>query len=96
MNPKVEKIDEPDLRMRVLQGVEEIPYLRPTMARHGDYLILSSSEELVRGMVEVEAGKRQGIRSSPDFNELGGDYLKKGTGWPIWANVCRKCWEICN
>jgi hypothetical protein len=70
MNPKVEKIDQPDLRIRVLEGVEEIPYLRPTMARHGDNLILSSSEELVRGMMEVEAGKRQGIRSSPDFNEL--------------------------
>jgi hypothetical protein len=80
MNPKVEKIDEPDLRMRVLQGVEEIPYLRPTMARHGDYLILSSSEALVRGMVEVEGGKRQGIRSSPDFNELAGGLPEKGNG----------------
>jgi hypothetical protein len=80
MNPKVEKIEEPDLRMRVLQGVEEIPYLRPTMARHGDYLILSSSEELVRGMVEVEAGKRQGIRSSPDFNELAVGLPEKGNG----------------
>jgi hypothetical protein len=64
----------------VLQGVEEIPYLRPTMARHGDYLILSSSEELVRGMVEVESGKRQGIRSSPDFNELALGLPEKGNG----------------
>jgi hypothetical protein len=80
MNPKVEKIDEPDLRMRVLQGVEEIPYLRPTMARHGDYLILSSSEDLVHEMVEVEAGKKQGIRSSPDFNELAAGLPGKGNG----------------
>jgi hypothetical protein len=80
MNPKVEKIDEPDLRMRVLQGVEELPYLRPTMARHADYLILSSSEELVRGMVEVESGNKQGIRSSPDFNQLAAGLPEKGNG----------------
>jgi hypothetical protein len=80
MNPKVEKIDQPDLRMRVMQGVEEIPYLRPTMAQHGDYLILSSSEELVRGMVEVESGQRQGIRSSPDFRQLAAGLPEKGNG----------------
>jgi hypothetical protein len=78
MNPKVEKINEPDLRMRVLRGVEEMPYLTPTMARHGDYLILSSSEELVRGVIDSESGKTQGITSSPDFNKLAAGLPEKG------------------
>jgi hypothetical protein len=78
MNPKIEKIDEPVLRMRVLGGVEEIPYLTPTMARFGEYLILSSSENLVRGMADAESGKAPGIKSSFDFNELAAGVAARG------------------
>jgi hypothetical protein len=70
MNPKVHKIDGPAVRMRVLEGVEEMPYLTPTMARYGDFLVVSSSEKLVRGMMDADSGKTEGIRTSSEFIKL--------------------------
>jgi hypothetical protein len=78
INPKVLKIDEPDVQMRVLEGVEEMPYLTPTMARFGDYLIISSSEKLVRGMMDAESGKTEGIRASSEFAKLSAGMPEKG------------------
>ena len=78
MNPKVQKIDQPDVRMRVLEGVEEMPYLTPTMARYGDHLILSSSANLVRGMIAAGSGKTQGVRASPEFTRLSAGMVEEG------------------
>jgi hypothetical protein len=78
LNPKVSKIDDPNLRLRVMQGVAELPYLTPTLARFGDYLIVSSSEKLVRGMMEAESGKPNGMRSSADFQALSVGLPEKG------------------
>lgn len=78
MNRNVAKIDEPNVRMRVMQGVEEISYLTPTMARYGDYLIISSSDKLVRQMLDAASGKTEGIRASPDFNKLASGMAEKG------------------
>ena len=78
MNPKIQKIDQPDIRMRVLEGVEEMPYLTPTMARYGEYLIFASSENLVRGMIAAGSGKTQGIRVSPEFTRLSAGLAEKG------------------
>jgi hypothetical protein len=78
MNPKVSKIDDPNLRLRVMEGVEELPYLTPTLARFGDYLIVSSSEKLVRGMMDAESGKPNGMRSSADFQALSVGLPEKG------------------
>jgi hypothetical protein len=90
MNPKVDKIDQPDLRMRVLQGVEEIPYLTPTLARYGDYLIVASSEKLVRGMVDADSGKTPGIRASSDFNKLAAGLPEKGNSMAYLAKDLQK------
>ena len=90
MNPKVQKIDEPDIRMRVMEGVEEIPYLTPTMARYGDYLIVASSEKLVRGMVDASTGKTPGIRASPDFNKLSAGIVAKGNSVAFVAKRLQK------
>jgi hypothetical protein len=76
--PGVEKIDQPDLRMRVVKGNNPEPYLSPTLARYGNYLILSSSENLVRGIIDASSGKTQGVRSSPDFNALSDGMPDKG------------------
>jgi hypothetical protein len=78
MNPKVSKIDDPNLRLRVMEGVEELPYLTPTLARFGDYLIVSSSVKLVRGMMDAESGKPNGMRSSADFQALSVGLPEKG------------------
>ena len=78
LNPKVSKIDDPNLRLRVMEGVAELPYLTPTLARLGDYLIVSSSEKLVRGMMDAESGKPNGMRSSADFQTLSAGLPEKG------------------
>jgi hypothetical protein len=90
MNPKVQKIDEPDVRMRVLEGVEEMPYLTPTMARYGDYLIVSSSEKLVRGMIDADSGRTQGIRTSSEFIRLSAGMPEKGNGVAYIAKRLQK------
>jgi hypothetical protein len=90
MNPKVQKIDEPDVRMRVLEGVEEMPYLTPTMARYGDYLIISSSEKLVRGMMDADSGKTEGIRASSEFIKLSVGMPDKGNSVVYLAKRLQK------
>jgi hypothetical protein len=90
MNRKVDKIDQPNLRMRVLQGVEELPYLTPTLARYGDYLILASSEKLVRGMADADSGKTLGIRASSDFNRLAAGLPEKGNSMAYLAKDLQK------
>jgi hypothetical protein len=67
--PDVEKTDQPDLRMRVLRN-NPAPYLSPTLARYRNYLIVSSSENLVRGIIDADTGRTQGIRSYPDYNGI--------------------------
>jgi hypothetical protein len=92
MNPKVAKINEPDLRMRVMEGVEEVSYLTPTLARYGDYLILSSSVNLVRGMIDAQSGKTQGIRSSAEFNRLSVGMAEEGNSVSYVAKPLQKIW----
>ncbi len=90
MNPKVQKLDEPNVRMRVLEGVEEMPYLTPTMARYGDYLIISSSEKLVRGMMDADSGKAEGIKASPEFIKLSAGMPEKGNSVVYLAKRLQK------
>jgi hypothetical protein len=90
MNPSVAKIDTPDLRMRVMQRVEEIPSLAPTMARYKDYLIFASSDKLVRQMVGAASAETNGIRSSADFNKLAAGVAEKGNSVAYVAKGLQK------
>jgi hypothetical protein len=90
MNPNVSKIDQPDFRLRVMKGVQEIPYLTPTLARHGNYLIISSSEELVHGMINAESGKIPGLTSSSKFQKLSSGLPEKGNGIAYVAKLLQK------
>jgi hypothetical protein len=77
-NPKVQGTDEPDLKIRVLKGMTELPYVSPTLARAGDYLIFSTREEIVKAMVNAKSGKAPGIKSSSDFTRLAAGLPEKG------------------
>jgi hypothetical protein len=90
MNPNVAKIDTPNVRMRVMRNVEEIPSLAPTMARYGDYLIISSSDKLVRQMLDTASGKTGGIKSSADFNTLAAGMAEKGNSVAYVAKRLQK------
>jgi hypothetical protein len=78
LNPKVQSTDEADLKMRVLKGMTELPYVSPTLARTGDYLIFSTSEEIVRAMADAQSTKVPGIKSSADFARLAAGTPEKG------------------
>jgi hypothetical protein len=77
-NPGVEKTDQRDLKMRVMKGPEPVNYLRPALARYGNYMILSSSDTLIQGIVDANTGKSEGIRSSAEFNALSAGMPDKG------------------
>jgi hypothetical protein len=74
----VQSTDEADLKMRVLKGMSELPYVSPTFAQTGGYLIFSTSEGLVRAMVDAQSAKTPGIKSSPDFARLAAGMPEKG------------------
>ncbi len=78
LNPKVQSTDEADLKMRVLKGMSELPYVSPTFAQTAGYLIFSTSEGLVRAMVDAQSAKTPGIKSSPDFARLAAGMPEKG------------------
>ena len=77
-NQEVEKTDELDLKLRVLKGKEPVTYLTPALARYGDYMILSSSDTLIRAVVDANSGKSEGIRTSAEFNALSAGMPDKG------------------
>jgi hypothetical protein len=60
------------------------------LARHGSYLIISSSEKLVHGMIDAESGKKPGITSSSDFQKLSSGLPEKGNGIAYVAKRLQK------
>jgi hypothetical protein len=79
LNPKVQKTDEPNLKMRVLPDWSPILYITPALARVDNYLIISTSDKLVRAIVDTQTGKIPGLKSSPEFTRL-------STGLPTHGN----------
>src|SRR6516165_5679443 len=77
-NPKVQSTNEADLKLRVFKGITGLAFISPTLARTGDYLIFSTSEELVRAMLDAKSGKVEGIKSSADFARLSAGMPEKG------------------
>jgi len=70
-NPQVIKSDEGGLRMRTMPIPLPLPVaLRPTLARHADYLFIASNDELVKHMMAVKAGKENGLKTTAEFKRL--------------------------
>jgi hypothetical protein len=67
LSQDVEKLDEPDLKLRVVNLTGSVPYLRPTLARFADYLVFASNDKLVRALKETKTGKVAGLKSRTDF-----------------------------
>jgi hypothetical protein len=67
----VVKTDEPGLKMRTVPIPLPIPVeVHPTMARVGDYLLLASSDTLVREIVAVNSGQKKGFKATDAFKKL--------------------------
>ena len=65
------KTDENGIRARTMQIPLPLPIVvSPTVARYGDYLIFSSTLELVKKIADVKDGKKPGIKTAPEFQRL--------------------------
>jgi hypothetical protein len=67
LSQDVEKADEPDLKLRIVNLKGSAPYLRPTLARFADYLVFASNDKLVRALKDTKSGKVAGLKIRPDF-----------------------------
>jgi hypothetical protein len=67
----VVKTDEPGFKMRTVPLPLPLPVeVHPSLARVGDYLLLASSDTMVREMVAVKSGKKKGFKSTETFKKL--------------------------
>jgi len=70
-NPQVISSDQGGLRMRTMPIPLPLPVaLRPTIARQGDYLFLSSTDDLIKRMLAVKAGQLNGLKTVAEFTRL--------------------------
>ena len=77
-NPTTQKEDRPDLRIRVIPGAAPVEYIRPTLAKMKNYLIIASNDKLVRNFAESLAGNAPTISTVAEFKELAKDVGDSG------------------
>jgi hypothetical protein len=83
-NPLVSKVDDPDLKMRTMNIPLPIPIdLRPTVARFGDYLVVASSDTLVREILAVKSGKNKGFTATDEFKKLSQGIPDRGNNFSL-------------
>ena len=83
-NPLVSKVDEPGLKMRTMNIPLPIPMdLRPSLARFGDYLVVASSDTLVREIVAVKSGGNKGFKATAEFKKLSQDIPDRGNSFGL-------------
>lgn len=70
-HPQVIRSEEGGLRMRTMPIPLPLPIaLRPTVGRQGEYLFIASSDELLKNMMAVKAGKLAGLKTTAEFKRL--------------------------
>jgi hypothetical protein len=79
MGQRVLRTNTSELKLRtVLVPVQTPIELRPTIARSGDYLFIATTDTIIREAVEVKAGRKPGIKSTPEFARLSKDVPEQG------------------
>jgi hypothetical protein len=70
-NPQVIRTEEENLSARILPVPLPLPFqLRPTLARHGEYLFVASNEDLVKTLLAVKSGSQAGLTDREEFKRL--------------------------
>jgi hypothetical protein len=83
-NPLVSKVDEPGLKMRTFSIPIPIPVeVRPSIARVGDYLVVASSDSLVREILAVKSGQKKGFKTTDEFKRLAQDVPDQGNNFSL-------------
>jgi hypothetical protein len=57
--------------------------LKPTLARVGDYLILTSTDKLLQDIVAVQSGKKSGFKATAEFKKLSQDIPVAGNNFTL-------------
>ncbi len=84
LNKFLSKVEEPGLKMRTVTFPIPIPVeVRPSLARVGDYLLLASSDSLVREIVAVKSGQKKGFTSTDEFKRLSQDVPDQGNNFSL-------------
>jgi hypothetical protein len=81
-NPLVKRVNESGLKMRTMAIPLPIDF-RPTIARGGDYLMLASSDTMVRDMLAVKAGRKKGFKSTAEFARLSQGIPAEGNNFSL-------------
>jgi hypothetical protein len=83
-NPMVVKSNGAGVKSRTMKIPLPLPIeLTPTIARSGDYLFLTSSEGLLKEILDVEAGKRTGFKSTAEFKRLSQGIPLEGNNFSV-------------
>jgi competence protein ComGC len=78
------KVDETGLKMRTVTIPVPIPVeVRPTLARLGDYLLLASSDTLVREIAAVKSGQKKGYKATEEFKKLSQGVPAEGNNFDL-------------
>ncbi len=71
--------DKPGLKMRTVPVPLPLPIqLRPTIASSGGYLLVATTDTLIREALAVKAGQKPGLRSTQEFKQLSQDVPSQG------------------
>jgi hypothetical protein len=82
------KTDEPGLKMRTVPIPLPLPVeVHPTLARVGDYLLLASSDTMVREMVAVKSGQKKGFKSTETFKKLSQGVPEEGNIFTLMTSA---------
>jgi hypothetical protein len=83
-NPLVTKVDGPDLKMRTMNIPLPIPLdVRPSIARFGDYLVVASTDTLIREIVAVNSGQSKGFKATDEFKKLSQGIPEQGNNFSL-------------
>ena len=70
-NPQVISQETNGLRLRIMpMPIPFVPFLQPAEASSGGYLLISSSDTLVKEALAVKAGEKPGLKSTAEFKRL--------------------------
>jgi hypothetical protein len=83
LSAMVSKADQSGLKCRTVRIPMMPPYISPTLARSGDYLFLTSSEGILQEILAVQAGKKDGFKSTPEFKKLSEGVPMEGNNFSL-------------
>jgi hypothetical protein len=79
LSKQVSRTDEPGLKMRSVRMPLPMPVpFGPAWARHGEYLMLATTEALIREVIAVEGGKKAGLKGTEEFKKLSAGMSTQG------------------